>query len=78
MTIGSPKSLYLGEALAQVADALNVLYSLDERVDIRFGAVVTDFGYVVCDDDGRWSVKMKVGEPPQWWADKSRHTPDDE
>jgi hypothetical protein len=76
--IGSPKSTYLGAALAQVADALNVLYDLGERVDIRFGSVMTDFGYVLCDDEGRWTVKMKVGEPPEWWKSSSSLDPDDE
>ena len=76
--IVSPKVGYLGSALAGVADALNVLYDLGERVDIRFGTVMTDFGYVICDENGRWTVRMKVGEPPESWSAENRDAIDDE
>lgn len=72
------KTVQISSALSKVAQALNELYDLGERVDIRFGSVMTDYGYVLCDDDGRWSSKMKAGEPPAWWRTLSPMAADDE
>lgn len=76
--ITTPRNDKLGDALTKVATALNELYALDERVDIRFGSVMTDVGYVLRGENGRWSVKMKVGGPPAWWGTTSSREPDDE
>lgn len=73
-----PKVSSPSAVLVEVAEALNKLRDLGERIDIRFGSVMTDHGYVLCGEDGRWSAKLKVGEPPAWWAHHSRNTPDDD
>lgn len=52
--------------LADIADALNKLESLGERVRIKYDAVMTDHGYVWTDTNGRWSTKMKTGDIPPW------------
>lgn len=52
--------------LADIADALNKLESLGERVRIKYDAVMTDHGYVWAGTDGTWSTKMKTGELPAW------------
>jgi hypothetical protein len=52
--------------LADIADALNQLEELGERVAIKYDAVMTDHGYVWTDTDGMWRTKMKTGEIPAW------------
>lgn len=52
--------------LADIADALNKLEELGERVFIKYDAVMTDHGYVWTDVDGRWRTKLKTGEIPDW------------
>lgn len=68
----------IGTALSEVAEALNKLYSLGEQVDIKFGIFITDYAYLVCGSDNTWSVKMKIGDPPEWWDGGSPSNPDDE
>lgn len=64
--------------LGVVADALNQLDDQGERVDVRFGAIMTNYGYVLQNSDGSWSAKLKVGEAPSWWGGNSPAEPDDE
>jgi hypothetical protein len=52
--------------LADIADALNKLEELGERVRIKYDAVMTDHGYVWTDSDGTWRTKLKTGELPAW------------
>jgi hypothetical protein len=52
--------------LADIADALNQLEELGERVRIKYDAVMTDHGYVWTDSDGVWRTKLKTGELPAW------------
>jgi hypothetical protein len=52
--------------LADIADALNQLERLGERVSIKYDAVMTDHGYVWAGTDGVWSTKLKTGEIPPW------------
>ena len=52
--------------LADIADALNQLEGLGERVRIKYDAVMTDHGYVWTDSDGVWRTKLKTGELPEW------------
>ena len=52
--------------LADIADALNKLEELGERVFIKYDAVMTDHGYVWTDVDGTWRTKLKTGEIPAW------------
>ena len=60
-----------------IADAFNQLNELGERIDIRFNSVMTNYGYVLQGDDGVWSAKLKVGEPPTWWTTHHHQDPDD-
>jgi hypothetical protein len=75
---GKGKKSEIGKALTDVADALNTLYSLGEQVDIKFGIFITDYAYLVYGNDDKWSVKMKVGEAPEWWDGTPPAIPDDE
>ena len=54
--------------LGVIADAFNQLDELGERVDVRFGSVMTNYGYVLQSRDGSWEAKLKVGEIPTWMA----------
>lgn len=75
---GKVKKSEIGTALTEVANALNKLYGLGEHVDIKFGIFITDYAYLVCDNDNTWSVKMKTGGAPQWWDGAPPTIPDDE
>lgn len=64
--------------LGVIADALNQLVDLGERVDVRFGAIMTNYGYVLPNSDGSWSAKLKLGGAPEWWGGESPTDPGDE
>lgn len=63
--------------LADIADALNKLEQLGERVFIKYDAVMTDHGYVWTDSDGTWRTKLKTGEIPQWRLNPAANPDDD-
>jgi hypothetical protein len=56
-----------GDLLKAVADALTALERLGARPVIRHGALLTDHGYVVPNEDGSWSACLKVADP-DWVA----------
>lgn len=60
------ESKVAAELLTEIADALNKLEELGERVYIKYDAVMTDHGYVWTDMDGKWRTKLKTGEIPEW------------
>jgi hypothetical protein len=33
-------------------------------VNAKYDAVITDYGYVLKNENGGWSARLKVGEPP--------------
>jgi hypothetical protein len=49
--------------LAQIAQELNHLRDLGATVSLRYGAVLTEQGYVLPGGDGRWGVRMKITDP---------------
>lgn len=57
--------------LAGIADALNKLSGLGERVAVKYDAVMTDHGYVWADRKGNWTAKLKNGEMPEWITDSA-------
>lgn len=63
--------------LADIADALNKLEELGERVFIKYDAVLTDHGYVWTDQDGKWRTKLKTGEIPLWRLNSATLVDDD-
>jgi hypothetical protein len=64
--------------LGVIADAFNQLVELGEKVDVRFGSVMTNYGYVLQDREGIWEAKLKVGEAPSWWDGASSIDDDDD
>ena len=65
-------------ALEEVAAALTKLQLSGQRVDVRFGSVMTDHGYVLPNEDGTWSAKLKVGDAPAWWGGSVAPNDDDD
>lgn len=63
--------------LGGIADALNKLEELGERVCIKYDAVMTDHGYVWTDTDGVWRTKLKTGEIPLWRLESAALVDDD-
>lgn len=63
--------------LADIADALNKLEEIGERVFIKYDAVMTDHGYVWTDSDGTWRTKLKTGEIPEWRSRSASLVDDD-
>lgn len=52
------------ERFLQVAQVFNDLRDLGiTNVSARHGAVMSDFGYVLQNEDGSWSVRMKIYDP---------------
>lgn len=49
--------------LTEVAQALNDLRDLGRPVVIRHGAIMTDCGFILPDDEGGWMVRMKTFDP---------------
>lgn len=64
--------------LVTIAEAFNQLRNLGEKVDVRFGSVMTNYGYVLQNHDGSWEAKLKAGEAPPWWGDSYSDDHDDD
>ena len=49
--------------LSEVAQALNDLGDLGVPVSVRYGAILTDHGFVLPGAGGAWEVRMKICDP---------------
>ncbi len=47
----------------EIAQALNALRDLGVNVAVRYGALITDYGFLLPSDDGPWQVRMKLYDP---------------
>lgn len=56
-------SMMTEERLGHVAQALNDLQSFGIRISVSHGAILTDYGFVIPQDDGAWDVRMKITDP---------------
>jgi hypothetical protein len=61
--VGQMRSALAHPHLAQIARTLNSLRDLGVPVTLRHGVLMTDCGYVIPDDDGHWSTRMKIYDP---------------
>lgn len=67
----------VGSYLDQLASALTGLSRMGVPVELRFGSILTDVGYVLQNEDGTWRARPKVGPEPDWWDLADRADPDD-
>lgn len=51
------------ERLSEVAKILNDLRDLGIPVSVRYGAILTDHGFILPSGDGEWEVRMKICDP---------------
>ena len=56
-------SMMTEERLGHVALAFNNLQAFGVRVSVAHGAILTDYGFLLQDEDGTWGVRMKITDP---------------
>ena len=61
-TVDELKASLVRHRLSEVAQALNDLRDLGP-VSVRYGAILTDHGFVLPGPDGTWEVRMKICDP---------------
>lgn len=54
-----------GELLAGLADALNRLGEAGLEVTLKYGAAMTDQGYVLPGPGGAWVARLKIDHSPE-------------
>lgn len=63
--------------LSKLAGVLTELNSEGVAVELKFGSVFTDMGYVLQNEDGSWRSCPKVGPAPEWWDIYGRYDTED-
>jgi hypothetical protein len=49
--------------LHDLTRTLNQLHALGVNATVRYGCVLTDHGFVLREEDGSWSVRLKIHDP---------------
>lgn len=67
-------SMMVEERLGHITQALNDLQAFGVHVSLSHGAILTDHGFALPEQDGTWGVRMKIADPQM----APRGDPDDD
>lgn len=64
--------------LEDLAKTMTKLHEAGVPVQTKFDSIISDYGYVLANEDGSWRAAVKIGGPPKWWSKHDRNLPDDQ